>query len=154
MSEKLSVFLEKAQRYCMSAERCTYAVMKKMYEWGVDEEEKEYIIGELIADGFINEGRYSEAFARGKFRMLGWGRNKIKYHLKANKISERNIRLAIATIDDDEYMQLLQNQLQRKWDSLKGINNLQKKQKVITYLVQKGFETDMILDEIKQQYKI
>ena len=51
-------------------------------------------------------------------------------------------------------MQLLQNQLQRKWDSLKGGNMLQKKQKVVSYLVQKGFETDMILDEIKQQYKI
>lgn len=154
MSDRLSVFLEKAQRYCTSDERCVYTVMKKMYEWGVDEEEKEYIIGQLIADGFINEGRYAEAFAGGKFRMLRWGRNKIICHLKANQVSDRNIRSAINSIDDDEYMKVLQSLLQRKWDSLKGINNLQKKQKVISYLVQKGFETNLILDEIKQLYRI
>lgn len=152
MSEKLSVFLEKAQRYCSSAEQCIYTVRKKMYEWGVDDEEKDYIIGVLIADGFINEGRYAETFARGKFRMLGWGRNKIRYHLKLNQVSEQNIRLAIEAIDDEEYNQVLQNLLQRKWDSLKGINILQKKQKTVGYLVQKGFETNLILEEIKQQY--
>lgn len=152
MSEKLSVFLEKAQRYCSSAEQCIYTVRKKMYEWGVDDEEKDYIIGELIADGFINEGRYAETFARGKFRMLGWGRNKIRYHLKSNQVSEQNIRLAIKAIDDEEYNQVLQNLLQRKWDSLKGINILQKKQKTVGYLVQKGFETNLILEEIKQRY--
>lgn len=152
MSEKLSFFLEKAQRYCSSAEQCIYTVRKKMYEWGVDDEEKDYIIGELIADGFINEGRYAETFARGKFRMLGWGRNKIRYHLKSNQVSEQNIRLAIEAIDDEEYNQVLQNLLQRKWDSLKGINILQKKQKTVGYLVQKGFETNLILEEIKQRY--
>lgn len=152
MSEKLSVFLEKAQRYCSSAEQCIYTVRMKMYEWGVDDEEKDYIIGELIADGFINEGRYAETFARGKFRMLGWGRNKIRYHLKSNQVSEQNIRLAIEAIDDEEYNQVLQNLLQRKWDSLKGINILQKKQKTVGYLVQKGFETNLILEEIKQRY--
>ncbi len=152
MSEKLSVFLEKAQRYCSSAEQCIYTVKKKMHEWGVDDDEKDYIIGELIADGFINEGRYAEAFARGKFRMLGWGRNKIRYHLKANQVSEQNIRLALEAIDDEEYIQKLQNLVQRKWDSLKETNILQKKQKTVVYLVQKGFETDMILDEIKQRY--
>lgn len=152
MSEKLSFFLEKAQRYCSSAEQCVYTVRKKMYEWGVDEEERDYIIGELIADGFINEGRYAEAFARGKFRMLGWGRNKIRYHLKANQVSDQNIRLALETIDDEEYIRVLQNLLQRKWDSMKGSNILQKKQKTMVYLVQKGFETDLILEEIKQRY--
>ena len=152
MSEKLSFFLEKAQRYCSSAEQCIYTVRKKMYEWGVDDEEKDYIIGELIADGFINEGRYAETFAMGKFRMLGWGRNKIRYHLKSNQVSEQNIRLAIEAIDDEEYNQVLQNLLQRKWDSLKGINILQKKQKTVGYLVQKGFETNLILEEIKQRY--
>ena len=144
--------MEKAQRYCSSAEQCIYTVRKKMYEWGVDDEEKDYIIGELIADGFINEGRYAETFARGKFRMLGWGRNKIRYHLKSNQVSEQNIRLAIEAIDDEEYNQVLQNLLQRKWDSLKGINILQKKQKTVGYLVQKGFETNLILEEIKQRY--
>ena len=84
--------------------------------------------------------------------MLGWGRNKIRYHLKANQVSEQNIRLALDAIDDEEYIQKLQNLVQRKWDSLKETNILQKKQKTVVYLVQKGFETDMILDEIKQRY--
>ena len=154
MDEKLSVFLERAQRYCTYTERCAFAVRQKMHEWGVDNDEKDYIIGELIADGFLDEGRYADAFVRGKFRMLGWGRNKIKSHLKANQVSEQNIKLAMANIDGDEYIKVLQNQLQRKWESLKGVNTLQKKQKVVSYLAQKGFEIDLILDEIKQQYKI
>jgi regulatory protein len=69
-----------------------------------------------------------------------------------NQVSEQNIRLAMEAIDEEEYIQVLQNLMQRKWDSLKGTNILQKKQKIVAYLVQKGFETDLILEEIKQRY--
>ena len=56
MSEKLSVFLEKAQRYCSSAEQCIYTVKKKMHEWGVDDDEKDYIIPPLPTDLSTKDG--------------------------------------------------------------------------------------------------
>ena len=120
MDEKLSLYLEKAQRYCSLGEQCVHSVSKKMREWGVETNEAEYIIGELIVGGYLNEERYAKAFARGKFKMLKWGRKKIVYHLKMNNISPANIKIALQEIDEDMYDEVLGTLLLNKWNETKG----------------------------------
>ena len=36
------------------------------------------IIGHLLAHNFLNETRFAQAFARGKFRQKKWGRNRLE----------------------------------------------------------------------------
>lgn len=149
MDEKLSLYLEKAQRYCSLGEQCVHSVSKKMREWGVETNEAEYIIGELIVGGYLNEERYAKAFVRGKFKMLKWGRKKIVYHLKMNNISPANIKIALQEIDEDMYDEVLGTLLLNKWNETKG-NVFSRKGKVMSYLAAKGYETDLILNKLNE----
>lgn len=114
---------------------------------GLRTEEVEEIIGELIRDNFLNEERYALAFAGGKFRMKGWGKVKIRYELKQNGISDYCIRKALQSIDEEEYAQTLEKHVHFKSSSLKSEKNIFiKKNKIRNYLLQKGFEMELILE--------
>lgn len=78
--------------------------------------------------------------------MKQWGRVKIKYELKQKKVSEYCIKKALKQIDEDDYLKSLNTLAKKKWNSIKGdgVNHFVKMSKTTTYLMQKGFETDLI----------
>jgi regulatory protein len=99
----------------------------------------------------LNEERYARAIARGKFRMKQWGRQKIIQALKLQKVSDYCIRKALKEIDADEYEQTLRKLAEKKWYELRAERkSLTKRAKVYRYLLQKGFEGDMINDVLKE----
>ena len=65
------------------------------------------IIHHLLQHNFLNETRFSQAFARGKFRTKKWGKNRIVRELKFRKISQYNITLALKEITETDYLQTL-----------------------------------------------
>lgn len=150
MSEQISVYLSKAQKYCADSEQCEYTVRKKLKDWGVDTEEADYVVGQLVVDRWISEERYAASFARGKFRMLKWGRRKIEYQLQMYKISKPNIKIGLSEIDSDEYAEVLNYLAARKWDECRGEKMFSRKQKVYAYLVAKGYEYDLVQDAVEQ----
>ena len=135
--------------YCKYQERCHSEVRNKLYELGCTTPEVEQHIAMLIDAIVLNEERFAKAYARGKFRMLGWGREKIKQQLKLKKISDYCIKKAFLEINDEEYAVKLNKFAFKKWEEVKRERSLQvRKRKVYTYLVQKGFERDMVMDVI------
>jgi regulatory protein len=135
--------------YCKYQERCHSEVRNKLYELGCTTADVEQYIASLIDAGKLNEERFARAYARGKFRMLGWGREKIKQQLKLRKISDYCIKKAFLEIDEDEYANKLNKYACKKWDEAKKERSVQlRKGKVYRYLVQKGYERDMVLDVI------
>src|ERR1700741_430415 len=71
------VALGKAENYCAYQERSQQEVREKLYEWGVYPSVIERIVSKLIENNFLNEERFAIAYATGKLRQKGWGRNKI-----------------------------------------------------------------------------
>ena len=65
--------LLKAQKYCAYQERCQQEVRNDLYKLGVQRDDIEGIISDLISSNFLNEERFSRAFARGKFKNNDWG---------------------------------------------------------------------------------
>ena len=136
--------------YCKYQERCHMEVRNKLYELGCNREEVEKQIAGLIETGMLNEERYAMAFAGGKFRMKQWGREKIKQQLKLRKISDYCIRKAMAEIDSGDYEVTLNKLAFKKVEETKGDRSpLSRKSKLYRYLIQKGFERDMVMDVIK-----
>ncbi|MBS1654500.1 MAG: RecX family transcriptional regulator, partial [Bacteroidetes bacterium] len=80
----------------------------------------------------------------GKFRMKQWGRVKIKYELKQRKVSEYCIKKAMKQIHEEDYISVLKKLAAEKYTSLKGEQYLIRKKKTMDYLLQKGFETELI----------
>lgn len=123
----------------------------KLYELGCTTPEVERQIADLIDIGLLNEERYAKAFARGKFRTLQWGKVKIIHQLKAHQVSAYCIKKALKEIDDDDYAAMLHKLAGKKWTSLKGERNQPtKKAKTYAYLLQKGYERDMVMDAINK----
>ena len=142
---------QKAKHYCAYQERCHAEAKEKLYSFGLWKNDVETIISQLIQEDYLNEERFASMYARGKFRMKQWGRVKIKYELKQKQVSEYCIKKGLKEILDDEYKKTLIKLAEEKMRTLKGEKNIHiKKRKAMDYLLQKGYERDLILSIISE----
>ncbi|MFT4526615.1 MAG: regulatory protein, partial [Bacteroidia bacterium] len=93
----------KVEKFCAYQDRSHQQVRNKLYDLGAHSEEVENAIVDLIQTGFLNESRFVEAYVRGKFRMKGWGRLKIRAGLSVHRIDKKMMQKALYQIDEDEY---------------------------------------------------
>lgn len=136
------------QRYCAFQERCHKEVRYKLIEHAIYGDLLEEIISDLISNNFLDEERFARTFARGKFRMKQWGRNKIKQELKLRDVSVYSIKAAMTEIDGDEYLSVLSNLIAKKERTTTFKNQLDKKKKLTDYALSKGYEYDLIAEMI------
>lgn len=141
-----NVALVKMQNWCAYQERCQQEARDKLYELGLWQEAVESIISKLIEDNFINEERFAMQFARGKFSIKKWGRYKIKMELKQKRISDYCIKKALQQIDEKDYIKTLQKLIETKRKQSGEKNPIKLKYKLMTYVANKGYEKDLIMD--------
>jgi regulatory protein len=111
----------------------------------------ESIMSELIEQNYLNEERFAIQFAGGKFRMKQWGRVKIKYELKQKRVSEYCIKAALKEIDEEAYLKTLKKLSEEKWKTQRAEKNLFiKLRKTQDYLMQKGFEHELIKNMLQE----
>jgi regulatory protein len=144
-----SIFI-KLRHYCAYQERSHSEVKTKCLELGLRGEEIDEMIAALIADNFLNEERFARAYAGGKFRSQRWGRKKILAGLKQHQVSAYCIKKGMEEIDEEDYMEVLKTLAEKKYTSLKGEQYLKRQYKTTQYLLQKGYEPELISDIIKQ----
>lgn len=145
-----STAILKLRHYCAYQERCHSEVKNKCLELGLRGEEVDEAIAALISDNFLNEERFARAFAGGKFRTKQWGRKKILAELKQRQVSAYCIKKGMEEIDDGEYEHMLTSLAVKKYASLKGEQYLKRKYKTIQYLLQKGYEPELIQGTVEQ----
>ncbi|WP_372793301.1 regulatory protein RecX [Lutibacter sp.] len=132
------------EHYCAYQERCHKEVEQKLYDLNMIPEAQEFIILHLLQHNFLNEERFAKAFARGKFSIKKWGRIKIVSELKFKNISSYNIKSALLEIDEEDYLNTLQKIAEKKIQHIKEPNSFTKKNKLSTFLISKGFETELV----------
>jgi len=135
---------QKIKQFCAYQERSHREVTEKLYSFGLYKKEVEQLIGQLLEENYLNEERFAIAFAGGKFRIKQWGRVKIKYELKQKGVSALCISIALKEIEEETYLATLKSVATKKWESLKGEQYLNRQAKTTTYLLQKGFEPQLI----------
>jgi len=146
------VAIEKARKYCAFQERCQQEVRNKLYEWGLYSQLVEGIIAHLIAEGFINEERFANIFAGGKFRIKKWGKQKIMIELQKRKISDYSINKAIEAIENDDYEKTLEKTILKKAKELKEKDNFILKNKLAKYTISKGFESEIVWHFLNKKF--
>jgi regulatory protein len=142
--------LQKLRQYCAYQERSHYEVQQKLYQLGIRKSEHDEVISTLIEEDYLNEERFAKAFAGGKFRMKDWGRKKIYYALKEKKVSEYSIKQAMKEIDEAEYAKNLNELVAERYESLKDEQYLVRKKKTIDFLIQKGYEYELVSRAVNQ----
>ncbi len=150
MNYSKEIALNKLKHYCAYQDRSHKEVRTKLLQLKVYGEDLEEIMNELIKEKYLDELRYACSFARGKFRMKKWGRNKIIQHLKIQDISDYCMRKAMEEIDQQEYLDVLKQLISKKKEDYAEENTYLQNQKVIKYLVSRGYEMHHILDLIKE----
>lgn len=141
--------LERAKWLCAKQERCQSEIYKKLKEWGIEEENSEEIITQLIIEKFIDEKRFAQLYSRSKFNQLKWGKIKISYELKQKGISEKCIQYGLQEIDNKVYIKTLQKEIEKKTKELKENNTFILKNKLIKYFYSKGYEPELTIELLK-----
>lgn len=142
---------QKIKHYCAYQERNHTETREKLYSFGLYKHEVETLLSQLIEEDYLNEERYAIAFAGGKFRMKQWGRVKIKYELQQKRVSPYCIKKALAVIEEPDYNACLQKLAKAKLATLKGEKNIfVKKTKLRNYLLQKGFEANLVMEIVNK----
>jgi regulatory protein len=140
------------QRYCAYQERSHRQVRSRLYDYGLYSDDVESAIAELITEGYLNEERFAKAFAGGKFRMKKWGKNKIEHQLKSQGLSKRCIATGLKEIDQEDYKKSMITLLKKKLLTIKEENPLIKKHKAGRFMIGKGYESDLVWQQLEKLF--
>jgi regulatory protein len=141
--------LEKAMRYCVYQERCILDVENRLLAWGLVKSDWDKLIDTLIDQDFLNESRYVEDYVRGKFLIKKWGKNKIKAGLLAKKIRGAEVDKNLMSIDELAYSETITELIEKKKALLNIEDSLELRDKLYRYLLSKGYESEIIVSELK-----
>ena len=142
-------FQKKMEHYCVYQDRCHQEVERKMGEYQLIPEAQEKILLHLMQHNFLNEERFSKSFARGKFRIKNWGKQRIVRELNFRKISSYNIKTALKEINEEDYLQTIYRITENKNNNISEKNIHKRKKKLTDFLLRKGFEYDLIFKTVK-----
>ena len=140
--------LIKIKHFCAYQERCHKEVKDKLNSIGIQRTDSDWIIATLIEENYLNEERFAIQYAGGKFRIKQWGKNKIRYSLKGKLLSEYCINKALKSIDDKLYNETLHQLAEKKYATFKEEQVLLRKKKTIDYLLQKGYEAELVFQVV------
>lgn len=143
--------LSKIKHYCAYQERYTGEVREKLFSFDLDVLQVEEVINQLVAGNFLNEERFAVQYAGSKFRLKKWGKIKIKHALRQRQVSAKFIKQAMDGIDESDYLKALNKLAEMKRVSLKGEKDVTtRERKLRDYLLQKGYEHDLI-ERVRKQ---
>ncbi|WP_231874580.1 regulatory protein RecX [Polaribacter atrinae] len=140
----------KLENYCVYQDRCHKEVEQKMHEYNLIPEAREMILLSLMKDNFLNEERFAKSFARGKFRIKSWGKQRIVRELKFRNISAYNIKTALKEIDEKEYLTTIYTITENRNEVISEPDIYKRKQKLIGFLMRKGFENELIFKVVTE----
>jgi len=139
---------KKLEYYCAYQERCHQEVVQKLRSMNMIPQAIDIIVGELIDENYLNETRFAQGFARGKFRIKKWGKERIVRELKFRKISPFNIKIALKEISTEDYLASLTELAERFWEANATKDKYTRKKKVIDALRYRGWESSLIFDAV------
>jgi regulatory protein len=143
---------QKLEHYCAYQERCHQEVVNKLRELGMIPTAIDTIITSLIQNNYLNEMRFAQSFARGKFRIKKWGKNRILRELKLRNIGEYNIKKGLQEIPEEEYLAAFYSLFEKRKQAVHHLTVQQQKKKILDYLLYRGWEKPLIYDTFREHY--
>ena len=154
MEAKKSITISEAkkniERYCAYQERCHKEVVNKLRDLGIIQNAIDVIVADLIQNNYLNETRFAQSFARGKFRIKKWGKVKIHRELNKREISKYNIKMGMKEISDSDYEETFNTLLDKKLSELSHLPESEQKRKIFSYLSYRGWEVEKIFEALRK----
>ncbi|WP_299434129.1 regulatory protein RecX [uncultured Maribacter sp.] len=141
---------KKMESYCAYQDRCHKEVETKLRDMGMIPDAINQITTHLIQENYLNEERFSKSFARGKFRIKKWGKNRIVNELKQRQITKYNITIALKEIEQQDYIETLDILAKKRLSQIRETNIQQRKKKLADYLLYRGWESHLVYEKLKE----
>ena len=103
-------------------------------------------ISQAIELGIVDNFRFSKSFSRGKNQKNRWGKIKIAYELKNKGLNNKEITLGLESIEEKTYYKILMKSI----EVYKRKSKKFEKNKLIKHLINKGYETSLVISTIKK----
>lgn len=164
--------LDRLRAKCSRAEYCSGQIASTLKRWKYEGDIAE-IVSTLVAEKFVDDARFANAFVRDKLKFNGWGRQKIVYKLRSLAVPSVIIEAALKenyySSPDGEFYgaengnerdcggghvnadklsgyKVLEKLLERKWNSLKKDEPLQnRKAKAVRFAMSRGFDYEDVI---------
>jgi regulatory protein len=127
-------------RLCSQRECAPSDIAGKLRKADCPEPDK--VIARLREEGYIDERRYIRSYISDKLRFAKWGRKKITLFLHRKRLPCELIEEAFAKLDGDAFGESLLPLLEKKWKTVTGRTDHEKRGKLIRYALGRGFSMD------------
>lgn len=142
------VALSKATALCSGSEHCMSQIMEKLSLWNVSPQDAYDIMDYLVKEKYIDNKRFARAYCHDKFCYNHWGRIKIRQMLRHLRLGDEEIEEGMETIDEEDYLEALNDVLRAKDRTLKDKDKYLRKAKLVRHLLSRGFETELAISAV------
>ena len=136
-------------KYILIKMRNLKEIKKYMDKLDIKESNQNKIITKLKENNFINDERYTEAYIADKINLSNIGPNKIKKELEEHDIDINIINKYLDKYEDEIFIEKIEKIITKKIKTQKCSNYIFK-QKIIKYLLDLGYDLDMINDSLNK----
>lgn len=143
----------KVLKYIMIKLRSKKEIRVYLEKYPLDEQDKNQIIEKLEEIGLLNEEKYARAFAVDKLNLGNYGPDKIRSELEQNEIDFNIIEEVLSSLDEEVVYRKLVKLVTKKVKSNHKYSEYYLKQKIITELVNLGFNREQIISVFDEIYK-
>lgn len=140
--------LNKIINYCNYRDRSTKEIKTKLLDLNYSIEIIDSAISQAIELGIVDNFRFSKSFSRGKNQKNRWGKIKISYELKNKGLNNKEITFGLESIEEKTYYKILMKSIEVYKRKSKNFD----KNKLIKHLINKGYETSLVISTIKKLY--
>jgi regulatory protein len=137
-------------RVCSQKECAPFDIARKLRGMDVPEPVTDKIINRLKKEKYIDEKRFIRSYIRDKLRFDKWGRKKIILFLKQKQLPQELVEEAFSELSGDSFGESLLPILEKKWKTVKGRSDYERRGKLIRYALGKGFSTDEVMACMKK----
>ena len=137
--------LAKLAALCARAEYCTGDMEDKMRRWGRSGDDIKENISYLVANKYVDNARYCQAFVNDKIAYNHWGR-KIEQALWMKRVPESVSAPILDAVPEEDYINVLKPLIASKSATVKAESDYERQMKLMKFALGRGFS----IDEIKQ----
>ena len=139
-----NIALQKCMKICSVKEYAPGDIEEKLNQWGIIENDIAEIISILTKEKFLDEYRMAKYYVNDKIRFNKWGRIKVGIMLRQKGVSSQAINEAMENFDHNEYLLILENELKKKFKTIKESDPYKIRGKLAQFATGRGFEADVI----------
>ena len=138
--------LAKLAALCARAEYCTGDMEDMMRRWGLSGDDIKENISYLVANKYVDNARYCQAFVNDKIAYNHWGRRKIEQALWMKRVPESVSAPILDAVPEEDYINVLKPLIASKSATVKAESDYERQMKLMKFALGRGFS----IDEIKQ----